>query len=152
MDESEFEKYLEERYNDQIGWYETKSADNKKKYQIFELILIIVSSLTPVLIVIDFIAETLIILRWISVITSVLTVITASLLRSFEFHEKWLNYRTTAELLKKEIYYYKANTEEYAQAEDKEALFVDRVENLISKSNKSWLEDQKRPSEADINI
>jgi len=45
--------------------------------------------------------------------------------------------------LKKEIQLYEAGIGEYANAEDKEALFVERVENLISRENTLWLSVHK---------
>jgi len=149
MDESEFEKYLKERYEDQINWYEKKSTSSKNWYRFLEICLITFSALTPILIVIDFISTAFTALRWISILTSVLTVILASTLRTFKFQENWINYRTTVELLKKEKYYLNGNVGEYANVQDKKAIFVRRVESLISQAHTTWIDEYKFRLEPD---
>ena len=32
MDQKEFERYIDERYNDQCQWYSSKASLNKKRY------------------------------------------------------------------------------------------------------------------------
>ncbi|UCC19838.1 MAG: DUF4231 domain-containing protein [Promethearchaeota archaeon] len=149
MDESEFEKYLKERYKNQISWYEKRSKSCKNWFRYLEIVLIICSAMTPILIVIDYISEAFTTLRWISILTSVLTVVLASLIRTFKFQEHWINYRTTVELLKKEQYYFKANANEYGTVQDKKALFVKRVENLISQAHTKWIDEYKLHLEAE---
>ena len=46
-----FEKDLKECYEDQVGWYENKSAQYKRYYQWFQRVAIIISASVPVLIV-----------------------------------------------------------------------------------------------------
>jgi hypothetical protein len=65
--------------------------------------------------------------------------ILATSLKTFKFEENWINYRTTCETLKKEIHFYHAGIGEYEDSEDKEALFIKRVEALISRENTLWL-------------
>lgn len=69
---------------------------------------------------------------------TVVAILTAGL-RTFEYQENWINYRTTCETQRKEKYFYEVGLREYGSAEDKEALFVDRVESLISRENTMWV-------------
>ncbi|MFX0140824.1 MAG: DUF4231 domain-containing protein [Candidatus Hodarchaeota archaeon] len=140
MEDKKFEEYWKGRYEGQIQWYEKKSARNKKRYQYLQLSLIILSALTPLLIAIDFAFKEFDILQWISIVTSVTIAILASSLRIFKFQEHWVNYRTTAELLKKEQHLFEANTSGYDKVQDKRALFVKRVEGLISVAHTEWVE------------
>ena len=78
-------------------------------------------------------------LKTLSLMTSVLVAILATSLKTFKFEENWINYRTTCETLKKEVHFYYARIGEYEDSEDKEALFVKRVEALISRENTLWL-------------
>ncbi|WP_440956891.1 DUF4231 domain-containing protein [Methanosarcina sp. Mfa9] len=149
MDEGKFKKYLEERYRDQINWYDKKSLDNQKIYKKFQFILIILSSLTPVLIVIEFCQPANWLLKWSPVLTSVIVAILTSVLKSFKYQENWITYRTTCETLKKEYYYYEAGINEYGEVEDKEALFVERVERLISRENTLWVESCKEDKKSE---
>jgi hypothetical protein len=74
-----------------------------------------------------------------SLITSVLVAILATSLKTFKFEENWLIYRTTCETLKKEIHFLNAGIDEYKDSQDREAVFVKRVEALISRENTLWL-------------
>ncbi len=138
MDAEKFQKYLKERYHGQISWYDKKSLWNQKWYGRLQWGLIVFSAMTPVLIAIDWGFPTYPVLRWIPIITSVFVAVLASALKTFKLQENWLNYRTTCETLKKEIHFYEAGIGEYADVEDKEALFVERAENFISREHSLW--------------
>jgi hypothetical protein len=71
----------------------------------------------------------------------------ASALKTFKFHENWINYRTTSETLKKEMHLYRAGVGEYSNAKDREVLFVERVESVISCDNTLWFTTFKRKEE-----
>ncbi len=47
MNDMDFEKYLSERYEDQINWYDAKSQWNQRWYKWLQTLLIIFSSITP---------------------------------------------------------------------------------------------------------
>ncbi len=143
MDTENFQKYLKERYYDQVNWYDTKSAHNQKRYRRLQWGLIIFSAITPVLITLDWRLPSHAILGWIPIITSVAVAIMTAALKTFGYQENWMNYRTTCETLKKEIRLYEAGIGDYAGAKDKEAVFVERVENLISRENTLWLTIRK---------
>ena len=138
MDEETFKKYLHERYEDQVSWYDQKSMWNQKKYKQYQFILIILSAITPALIGIDF-AYSNPYLRFIPLITAVIVAILTSSLATFKYQENWINYRTICETLKKELYFYEASTEDYRASDDREALFVERVESIISRENTLWI-------------
>ncbi len=53
----------------------------------------------------------------------------------------------TSETLRKEIHFYKSGVGEYKDIDDREALFVERVEALISRENTMWLTSQRPKSE-----
>ena len=157
MDKSDFETYLSKRYEEQFGWYDRRSGEYKKMYQKFQWWLIVLSELTPVFVTFDLtkyaaglpklmVAS----LEIVPIGTSVLVAILATALKTFRFQETWLEYRTTAETLKKEKYLYLASADEYAKSKNKERLFVLRVENLISRENtawaQAWREDKDDPS------
>ena len=143
--DDKFEEYLKERYADQVEWYSNKSSKNKRYYQWFQWIAIIISASLPVLVLV---MPTR--LKLITVSLSVILAVTTTALKTFKFQEIWLNYRTTAETLKKEKFYYDARAIEYATAENAEQLFVEKVEALISRENTLWVsthikkEDKKK--------
>jgi len=138
MEEKDFERYLKDRYYDQIEWYSEKARFNKRWYQIIQLLTIIVSALIPA--IVCFGGESF---EWIPAVLSIFIAILTGALNLFKFQENWANYRTTAENLKKEKWYFDARVGEYAYVEDPKALFVERVESLISKEHSDWLRKQK---------
>lgn len=139
MDQDKFRKYLEDRYYSQIDWYDKKSLKNKKLYEILQLGLLIFSALTPVFIAIEMHPSTNSWLKWVPIFTSVFVAILASVIKTFKFQENWLNYRTICETLKKELYFFEADIGDYKDVGTKEALFIERVENLISRENTLWI-------------
>lgn len=137
MNEEEFKKYLKERYEDQINWYDKKAKWNHKAYQIYQWVIIILASLTPILILVGQEWS-----KWLAAGVAVLVAITAGALKAFKYEENWINYRTTCETLRKEIHYFEAEIRGYENqnnVEDKYSLFVDRVESLISRENTLWI-------------
>ena len=150
MNREDFQKYLKERYEEQINWYDKKSIWNQKMYRRFQWVVIVLSAITPVLVAIVAINpeanETSWLLTktsWLAVGISALVAIGTTGLKTFKYQENWINYRTTCETLRKEIHFYKAAVNEYKDTEDPEALFVERVESLISRENTMWLTAQR---------
>ena len=144
METAEFEKYLEERYYPQIKWYDMKAISNQNIYKIIQWIVIILAAVTPVLVaIVD--VETWV--RWVAVVISALVAIGTSVLKTFKYQESWINYRTTCETLRKEIYYYNASINDYGTSNDPMALFIERVETLISRENTLWLTVQKKKTD-----
>jgi glucan phosphoethanolaminetransferase (alkaline phosphatase superfamily) len=144
MDLKKFEEYVTNRYEKEVKWYDAKSIHNQKIYRTSQWILIIFSSLTPVLIAINFGLTEYDFLKWIAVFTAIIVAVITGLLRAFKYHENWISYRNICETLKKEIHYYNANVGEYGSSNDKESLFVERVESLISRENNLWLTTFKK--------
>ncbi len=144
MDQESFSKFLNERYDDQVNWYDQKSIYNQKIYRRLQWMIIIFSALTPVLIElhIDFWKDFQ--LSRLAIVTSLLVTICSAAIKTFKYQENWINYRTTCETLRKEKHFYEAKLYEYKDAEDKEAVFVDRVERLISRENTIWFESNTK--------
>jgi len=134
MKKEDFDKYVKGRYADQIMWYDKRAQWNHRAYQVFQWCAIVLSALTPILIIIG---EGL--TRWIAVGIAALVAISTAALKTFKYQENWISYRTTCETLKKELPFYEAGIQGYEHVEDKEALFVERVESLISRENTLWL-------------
>lgn len=134
MEESKFKEYIEERYKDQVKWYGDKSKVNKILYQWFQWGAIVLSASIPVLVV--SVEDSY---KWITAGLSVVLAIATAGLNSFKFQENWINYRTIAETLKKEKHYYDAALNEYAASDNREQLFVEHVETLISRENTLWV-------------
>jgi hypothetical protein len=144
MDNATFETYLKERYNPQMDYYDSASKKFQKKYKIFQWILIILSAITPVIAALNGYGNdhdkklSQFSSLFVVVISSIVAILTTGL-KTFNYQELWITYRTTHEKLKPELYYYNFNVGEYGKSGvDKESLFVSRVESLLSAEHSVW--------------
>ena len=147
MDQETFSRYLKDRYQDQVQWYDAKARQNQKIYHRFQWALIGLSAVTPALVGLK--ADFLIagVSHQLAIYTSVAVAVLSASLKTFKFQENWINYRTTCETLCKEKYLFEAGLQGYGRGSDREALFVNRVETLISRENTLWLSAQRNQGE-----
>lgn len=134
-------EYKTSRYYVEVEFYEDRAKRNKTYYHIFQWLVIILSATVPALA--SMIADEN---RIITIIVSIILAIGTTALKTFKFQENWLNYRAVAEALKKENYYYNAGLEGYNDDDNKNELFVERVESLISREHVLWIGTHKNAS------
>ena len=144
MDQKSFESYLSDRYEDQIDWYDRKAAWNQTLYRWLQWTIIGLAALSPILIELTRDLQSGPLPYLPTVTTAEVAILTAGL-KTFQYQEHWINYRTTCETLRKERYFYEAGLGDYRDSRDKEALFVERVEALISRENTMWVSAQSKP-------
>lgn len=132
IDQSVFDNYLKERFEKEVNWYDTKSLHNAKWAKIYQVVIIILSVLTPVLAASD--------LKWQTLISSVLLSIAVGILKYYRFEELWQNYRTTCETIKKEKILFDTRISPYDKSDDPMKMFITRVESMISKENTAWVQ------------
>ena len=162
MDKMTFNEYVENRYNAQMQYYSKSAAGNQRKYKRLQWILIILSAATPVLAAlggpsfgltqkISFAGPAL---QALLIVISAIVAILTTGLKTFDYQELWITYRSTYEKLKPEIHYYNFSVGPYSVAGvDKESLFVTRVEAILGAEHMQWppsktLQDkQNQPTE-----
>jgi uncharacterized integral membrane protein len=142
MDKAAFDKYLAERYEPQVEWYDRKAIWNQRVYTGFQWTVIVLGAITPVLVAVGGEWQ-----RWSAVVVGSLVAIGIAGLKTFKYQENWVNYRTTCETLRKEIHYLQAGVDAYRGAANPAALFVERVEALIARENSMWLSIRKPEEE-----
>jgi len=147
MDKNQLDEYIKSRFDDQVNWYDKKSISNQKTYKNLQWIIIIFSSITPILIALDFGFSEYAFLKWLSVGTAVIVGISAVSQQTFKYYDNWINYRTTCESLRKEKHLHDTGVGEYAGVSDKDAFFVERVESLISKENTVWIDTYQKKTD-----
>lgn len=133
------EEYLELRVEDQIAWYDRKSQTSQSRFKLFRAAELIAAGSIPMFAGFGS-GET-----WSVITVGVLgafVAILASLLSLFRYQEIWIEYRSTSESLKHEKYLYLTGVEPYNN-NDTFRLFVQRIENLISKENSNWSQSTK---------
>jgi len=145
MDKEAFDNYLAERYQKQMEYYSKASAKNQRRYKFFQWLLIVLSALTPVFAALNNSKELEALLPAffkiniiVVVVSSIVAILTTGL-KTFNYHELWVTYRSTYEKLKPEIHYYHFNIGPYgADGVDKEAVFVNRVELILGSEHDQW--------------
>lgn len=134
------DEYLKQRVDNQIEWYSKKSQYNQKMFKRLRIIEIITAAMIPVLAgfvsKFDYLDYTIAFL-------GLIIVIIAGILSLYRFQEIWTGYRTTSESLKHEKFLYLTKAEPYNTEEDF-PLFVQRIENQISKENTNWIGYMKK--------
>jgi hypothetical protein len=130
------EQYITERVEDQIKWYEKKSAINKKYYLWSNASIIVFAALIPFL---AGLSEEEV--NWPKYLIAALGVLTATLTgisALYKFQEKWSTYRITGESLKREKLLFQTGTQPYDNKAISFNLFVRNVESIMSSENAGW--------------
>jgi hypothetical protein len=65
-----------------------------------------------------------------------------------QLQEHWIEYRSTAESLRKEKFLFLTQTDPYDK-DDAFHLLVQRVEALLSKENAEWVQSMMKPPKAE---
>jgi hypothetical protein len=143
--------YIRARINDQLRFYDKKAARYKSLYLSMRAATVIGGAIVPVLVNLNFapvsvnVAGFTLTINMIKVLTtliSLMVVLFVSLESVYHFKEQWRNYRSTAELMKKEYFLYVSGHGRYASKTDAEAyrLFVEQIETAIDVENASTLQ------------
>jgi hypothetical protein len=72
------------------------------------------------------------------IIASVVLIVLEALESYLNYQKNWMNYRTTAEGLRREEQMFKTRTGEYENINNPEQVFVERVMELTSQENRYW--------------
>ena len=136
------EEYIEQRLSDQIGWYDRKSITNQRWFKRLRFAEIVAASIIPFLS--GFAGDSLRIKIAIGALGIVVAAI-ASLLGLLQLQEHWIEYRATAESLRREKFLFLTETDPYDN-DDAFHLLVQRVEALLSKENTEWTQAIMKPS------
>jgi hypothetical protein len=95
-------KYKEERLEKQIRWHSDNARQNKLKFRLCQLIILIAGAIIPIINVVP-IGHDDVPTRIISSVIGGIIVVVTGLTQLEKYQENWILYRTSAELLKKEI-------------------------------------------------
>jgi hypothetical protein len=135
------EEYLKNRVDEQIAWYDRKSASNQRWFYRLRIIEIVAAAAIPLLAGYSAIAVELRII--VGVLGAIVAVI-AGVLALYQFQENWTAYRATCESLKQEKHLFMTRTEPY-QDSDAFPLFVHRVEGLMAEQRAAWMQNIRGP-------
>lgn len=145
------EDYIRDRINDQLRFYDKKAGRYKSLYLSMRAATVIGGAMVPVLVNLNFapvivnLGSFVFTVNGIKVSTTVISlmvVLFVSLESVYHFKEQWRNYRSTAELMKKEYFLYASGQGRFAGKTEAEAyrLFVEQIETAIDVENASTLQ------------
>jgi len=124
------------RRDEQIDWYDRRSAGAKRWYLRLKVAQILIAAAIPVAAAAD--APSLV-----PAVLGALIVVLEGFQQLFQFHSNWTTYRSTCEALKHEKYLYGAGAGPYAGAPDPDARLAERVEGLVSQEHAAWTSTQQ---------
>lgn len=144
------EKYLKDRVDDQIGWYDRKSGTNKKWFYRCRSLVIISGALIPLMV--GYADENMAFFKYIAGFLGVVVVVSEGVLSLKKYRENWSIYRMTAERLKREkLLFENGIGEDYGSGDEKAfRSFVVRAEQIMASENEEWvalLEEVKKQEE-----
>lgn len=143
----DIEQYIKNRVDDQIDWYDNKSVYCQKRYKFLQITEIVFAALIPLL---SAYSKNQIVSIIVGLLGATIAII-ESITKLNKYHENWIEYRTTCELLRYQKYLFETHSSPYNQEEETvENLFVRNVENIISSENNKWklmnLEEKSKSS------
>ena len=124
-----------ERLEQQIGWYDGKSAQAKRWYYRLKVTQLLVAAAIPVTVAANADQIT-------AAILGASIVVLEGFQQLFQFHGNWTTYRSTCERLKHEKYLYAARGGPYT-GKNPDARLAERVEGLVSQEHAAWSTTQR---------
>lgn len=150
-------KYCQELIDD----YKKTRGTSRNIYYTFQLATVVLSGITPILVLVDKLEAGQAWLKWLPVICPAIASIVASIVTSFPFQENWISANTTVESLEAEQEKFVLGlTPAYrcydiADPVQRQQMSKMAIENFINQVNSIHLNQveqqiaQKRPTEAD---
>ena len=138
------------RLEDQIGWYDRKSASSQRMFKRIKIVEILSAAFIPFLgsLPWDALKPHLVLITG---ALGVLITILEGLLHLNQYQQNWTNYRSTCEALKHEKFVYLAHAGSYANARDPHALLAERIESTVSQEHAQWSALQQQSAKAQGN-
>jgi hypothetical protein len=140
------------RLEEQIDWYDKKSAFNQSWFKRLKIIELIAAALIPILAGLSALFPHPILITIITGSLGALIVVLESLQGLYQFQSNWISYRSTCEGLRHEKYLWLARAGHYAGAKDPDRLLAERIESLISTEHAKWVSAQEKVAQKEVPI
>ena len=131
-----FAEFLE-FYEGQFKFYDTKAASNKRWHRGMKGSQLIVAAVLPVAAT-SYPLTGAPLWKWVIIGLSVLLILLEGFESYLNYQKKWINYRMTAEALRREKQLFNTRTDAYEGVDTPETLFVERVLKLTDQENSDW--------------
>jgi hypothetical protein len=126
------------RMEDQIAWYDRSSSRDQRRYKMLKTATLVMAGLVPLLAMLPRGGQ------HIAAILGFGILVAEGTQQLHQFEQHWLQYRSTAEMLKHEKYLFLAAAGPYAETENGRRLLAERVESLVSQEHAQWVAAQER--------
>lgn len=129
------EVYFQQRLDDQINWYSNKSSTNQKWYKRLKYLD---NFLALIVVPLSYYSDSCWWFKYAGVAAGIVIAFSNFLQSINKYHENWIQYRSTAEILKHERYLYLTRSGGYANSPNTFNELVERCESIISSENIDW--------------
>lgn len=134
-------RYLAERLEDQIDWYDRKSQLNQRWFKRLQVTQIAVAAAIPFLV--GILPEEGMSMEIIVGGLGLIVAVAAGIQMLYRFQEHWIEYRTVCESLKHERFLYLTGTPPYDNPDGAFHKLVLRVERHISQEHSRWIAEMR---------
>lgn len=132
----DIQEYMQTRVDAEIQWYNKRSNYCQRMYKGFQIAEIVLAALIPLLSAYS--EKSYMVAFTIGSFGAVIATI-ESIGKLFKYHEYWVQYRTTCELLKHQKYLFLTQSPPYSPHDrTAENIFVKNIETIISSENNQW--------------
>lgn len=130
--------YVRKRLKNRLEWYMVTYHSYKRKYDFISIISIILPTVIILLNDLQDYGNFQMQCKIGISLASAIVTIASGLNSLYQWHERSIEYRNYAEILKTEAICYIAGVKEYADEEYKDQIFIQRIEELSLKENSNW--------------
>lgn len=122
------------RLEDQIAWFDEKSANHERWYRRLKIMSILAAALVPLVSGLEGYA-------FVAGFLGVTVVLVEGLQHINQHHENWIRYRATCEQLRREKFLYRSGAGPYEGLDEAGAfrLLAGRVEDVLSQEGRAWV-------------
>lgn len=131
-----------ERLEDQIAWYDRKSALNQRRFKWTKAAQMIAAAAVSVVAAFDGPS-------FVPAILGAAVVVLEGFEQLNQYQQNWITYRSTCEALKHEKYLFLAGAGPYAARSDARRVLAERIEGLISQEHAKWTAAREERAEAE---
>jgi len=134
-----------ERLEEQINWYDRKSAKQKRYFNVLKIVTIVAAATIPLLTTVPIEVK---LSQTITAALGAAIVVIEGIQQLYQLQTNWILYRSTCESLRHEKYLYLGHAGPYAVAQDAHSLLAERIESLVSQEHAKWASGQQTPPRA----
>ena len=129
-------EYISTRLDPQIKWYDEKSVHAQKRYKQFQVVEIILAAFIPLLSGYTSLCDLIPII--IGILGAIIVII-ESVTKLYKYHENWIQYRSTCEMLLYQKQLYLTRSFPYnPNDETVDNIFIKNMEEIMSAENRHW--------------